>query len=272
MPMKQTPISVSRSHKEKATEGDRHFVTALARGLDVLACFPSGEVQLGNQQLAERCKLPKSTVSRLTMTLSRLGYLIQVPETGRYRLGMSTMALGVAMMSKLDVRQVARPLMQGLAAFAGASVSLGVRERLSMFYIEHCQAQAALTVSSNIGSRYPLAISAMGRAYMAVAEDVERKGLMLALRDQTEGDWTAILAGIEKADQDYRTFGVATSFGDWHSDVNGIGRAFNPGGGLPPMAISCTGPSSRLTPDFLLKEVRPRLIELTQKIETTLPT
>ena len=34
---------------------DRHFVTALARGLDVLACFRSGDKALGNQEIAQRC-------------------------------------------------------------------------------------------------------------------------------------------------------------------------------------------------------------------------
>ena len=52
---------------------DRHFVTALARGLEVLTCFRSGDALLGNGELAERCQLPKSTVSRLAQTLARLG-------------------------------------------------------------------------------------------------------------------------------------------------------------------------------------------------------
>ena len=39
---------------------DRHFVTALSRGLDVLSCFRSGSRLLGNQDISERCRLPKS--------------------------------------------------------------------------------------------------------------------------------------------------------------------------------------------------------------------
>jgi DNA-binding IclR family transcriptional regulator len=269
---------MNHTHKSGNAKGvpggvdeDRHFVTALARGLEVLSCFPTGETQLGNQQLAERCQLPKSTVSRLTMTLTRLGYLIQVPDTRRYRLGMATLALGTALMSRLDVRQVARPLMQELSAFSGASVSLGVRERLSIIYIEHCRARTALTVTSDVGSRFSIATSAMGRAYLAVANEAERKDILLALRAQEEGSWAANQAAIEKAARDHSTLGVTCSFGDWQRDVNGIGRAFEPGGGLPPMAISCTGPSSRLSRDFLLDEVRPRLIELTGRIEASLP-
>lgn len=271
MTMNSASGSLRTAAKKAVVNEDRHFVTALARGLEVLACFPSGESQLGNQELAERCKLPKSTVSRLTMTLTRLGYLIQVPDTGRYRLGMATLALGTAMMSRMDVRQIARPLMQELAAFAGASVSLGTRDRLSMIYVEHCRAQTTLTVSTDVGSRFPFATSAMGRAYLATVEEEERSAIVLALRAQGEGDWPGIQAAIERATQDHDQLGVTCSFGDWQKDVNGIGRAFRPGGGLPRMAISCTGPSSRLSRDFLLDKVRPRLIELTQRVEALLP-
>jgi DNA-binding IclR family transcriptional regulator len=254
-----------------AAKEDRHFVTALARGLEVMGCFRSGDAQLGNQELAQRCKLPKSTVSRLTMTLTRLGYLIQVPDTGRYRLGMASLALGTAMLSQLDIRQIARPVMQELAAISGASVALGARERLSMIYIEHCRAQSVLTIATDVGSRFPLATSAMGRAYLAAADEDERRGIMLALQTQGDGEWPVTQAGIERAVQDYSKLGVTCAFGDWHKDINGIARAVRPGGGLPLMAISCTGPASRLSRDVLLKEVRPRLIELTECIESRLP-
>ena len=93
-----------------ADADDRRYVTALARGLEVLSCFRSGEKLLGNQDIAMRCGLPKSTVSRLTATLTALGYLLHVPQEGKYRLGTATLALGSAMLSGLDVRQLARPL------------------------------------------------------------------------------------------------------------------------------------------------------------------
>jgi DNA-binding IclR family transcriptional regulator len=255
----------------KPPKEDRHFVTALARGLGVLACFRSGDSQLGNQELAERCGLPKSTVSRLTMTLTRLGYLIQVPESGRYRLGMATLSLGSAMLSRLDLRQVARPMMQELAAFSGASVSLGACERLSMIYIEHCRGPATLTLSMDVGARIPLATSAIGRAYLAVIEERQRADIMAQVQKQDPAQWPKVRAAVERAVKDHARLGVTCSFGDWQKEVNGIARAFHPGGGLPPMAINCGGPASSLSKDFLLNEVRPRLIDLTQRLEATLP-
>ncbi len=257
--------------KAKASRQDRHFVTALARGLQVLACFGSGDSQLGNQELAVRCSLPKSTVSRLTMTLTRLGYLIQTPDTGRYRLGMATLSLGSAMLSRLDLRQVARPLMQELAAFSGASLSLGARDRLSMIYIEHCRGPAALTLSMDVGARIPLATSAIGRAWLAVIDQAQRRQVMAEIERSDRPAWPKVRAGIERAVKDHARLGVTCSLGDWQKDVNGIARAFQPGGGLPPMAISCGGAASGLPKDFLLAKVRPRLIELTQRLEAALP-
>lgn len=249
---------------------DRHFVTALARGLEVLACFRSGDKTLGNQEIAQRCKLPKSTVSRLTSTLTKLGYLIQVEESGKYRLGTATLSLGAAMLARLDVRQIARPLMQELADFSRATVSLGTRDRLSMIYIENCRSSAALTLSLDVGSRIPLATSAIGRAYLAIVPERERNEIMERVQELDEFAWIAIRDGIEKSMDEYRQLGVTCSFGDWQKDVNGIAVAFQPGGNLPAMAINCGGPSFNLTKDFLLNEVRPRLIDTVRKLESSL--
>ena len=68
---------------------DRNFITALARGLDILRCFKMGEVDLTNQDFAQRTGLPKPTVSRLTHTLVVLEYLVLIlivsarPKAGR---------------------------------------------------------------------------------------------------------------------------------------------------------------------------------------------
>src|SRR5271154_2731746 len=117
-------------------KSDRHFVTALARGLEVLASFRHGERVLGNQDLSRRCGLAKSTVSRLTNTLTQLGYLVYVEDSGKYSLGTATLSLGSAMLSRLDIRKLAHPLMQELAEFGQCMVSLGSRDRLSMVYID----------------------------------------------------------------------------------------------------------------------------------------
>src|SRR5882762_9200489 len=86
---------------------DRQFVTALARGLEVLRAFEPQDGPLGNQELAERTRLPKPTVSRITHTLTRLGYLEYVPRLSKYRIGIGVLALGHACIGGAALRTAA---------------------------------------------------------------------------------------------------------------------------------------------------------------------
>ncbi len=93
---------MKRPGKKAAT--DRSFVVALSRGLDVLRAFHPNDGLLGNQEIAARTNLPKPTVSRLTYTLTKLGYLTPVPRFEKYQLAPSAMALGYAALANLGVR------------------------------------------------------------------------------------------------------------------------------------------------------------------------
>jgi len=249
---------------------DRHFVTALARGLEVLTCFRSGDALLGNGELAERCRLPKSTVSRLAQTLARLGYLRYVDDVAKYRLGGATLALGSAMLSGMAIRQLARPMMQEVADFSRAVVALGMRVGMGIIYIEVCRNNAALSLSLDVGSRLPLPMTAIGRAYIAGASEEERQDILRQLRATDETGWPRVKRMLDAAIEQHRKIGCTSSFGEWQPDVNGIAIGFRPGGGLPAMAINVGAQSFNLPRAFLLAEVRPRLISVVRRIEEAL--
>jgi len=256
-----------------AAKADRHFVNALGRGLEVLACFRHGDRMLGNQDLARACGLPKSTVSRLTNTLTKLGYLVYVEDSAKYSLGIATLSLGSAMLARLDIRKLAHPRMQELAEFGQCMVSLGTRDRLSMLYIDVVRGSGAVTLSLDMGARIQIATSAMGRAYMTAVSETERGEIMERVRELVADDrWLEIKAGLERALGDIRELGVCCSFGEWQKDVNGIAVPVRPGGGLPPMSINCGAPAYMVSKDFLLEKVRPKLIALANELETSLGT
>jgi len=249
----------------RASLEERYFITALARGLEVLACFRVADKGLSNQQIAERCTLPKSTVTRFTYTLTRLGYLVQ-DSNGRYALGTATLRLGSTMLQGLDIRDMARPLMQELADFSGTTTALAVRDRLSMIYVDVCRSSAALSLSLQVGSRLQLAASAIGRAYLANASDTERKDILDRSRELDDMIHQSMQAGLERAQRDQQQYGCATSFGEWQQDINGIAVSFMPIGGQQLMSINCGGPATSVSREYLLDEVRPRLIALAQRL------
>ncbi len=251
-------------------EGASGAVTSLTRGLDILACFRRGDPPLGNQDIAARCGLPRSTISRLTLTLTRAGWLTHLPAEQKYRLGPAAIALGGAALGGLDIRALARPAMQELASRVGAVIALGMRHGLSMLYLEVTKGNAPVSLNLEAGSRISLAVSAMGRAWLAAAPEAERMEALARLRDLDEGAWPRIEAGIARAREDVVRLGCACSFGEWQEGVNAIAVAFRPGGGQPVLVLNCGAPAFLASPEFLLQEARPALLALAGRLEGVL--
>ena len=112
---------------------DRNFVTALARGLDILRCFGPADEYLGNAELAKRTNIPRPTVSRMTATLTQLGYLRYVPQLEKYRLGPGVLDLGYRYLASEGVRELARPFMQELADATDCMVAIGAPDLEDLF-------------------------------------------------------------------------------------------------------------------------------------------
>lgn len=257
--------STAPAHKE-----DRHFVTALARGLDVLACFRSFDTVLGNAELAQRCGLPRSTVSRLTHTLTELGYLHCLADPVRYRLGSSALALAPAAQEGAAVLGVVRPFMQELADLSQGVASLIVRDRGRMLILENCQSESYLTLRVAAGTRISGLTTSAGRAYLGALPQAEQRQALAAFRAEDGISAARAEAILANSLGEVRRIGCTTSFGEWLPDVNSIAAAFHPGPALPPMTISCSGPNAISPPEHLLKRVRPVLLGHIAAIEAAL--
>lgn len=249
---------------------DRQFVNALARGLELLRCFGPGEVYLTNAELARRSSLPKPTVSRLTHTLTTLGYLNYSESLGKYQLGAGVLALGYRMLSTMDLRKLARPLMEELAEYAQASVSLGARDRLSMVYVESCRSSANVTLRLDVGARIPMATTAMGKALLCVLPEAERNYLLDHVRQRDEANWPKIKASVEQGFKDYQERGFCMSAGEWQGDVHAVGVPVRALDGEQVMAFNCGGPAFLLPHARLEEELGPKLVQLVRRIDTVL--
>ena len=155
------------------------FITALARGLDVLRCFRHGVNALGNLDLARLTGLPKPTISRITYTLTELGYLRYHPDTGKYSPGYGVLALGYGLLAGLEVRELAKASMTELARQTGGAVALGAFDGDAMTYVEAVHGSSALYLRLPVGYRASLD-SAMGRAYLASLPEDECAALARA--------------------------------------------------------------------------------------------
>lgn len=249
---------------------DRKFVTALARGLDVLKCFGAGDPFLSNSQIAERTGLAKSTVSRLSYTLCEKGYLEYLAKHNKYQLSTGVISLSYARLAQMDVRKIARPLMQALAEHTQASVNFGVRDRLNMVYIDTYRNSSTYAVQLDVGSQISIATTSMGRAYLAALSKEKREKLMTEIRLSDKENWPRVKNGIDRALTEYRERGYCLSLGDWRPEAHAIAAPLIPEDGSEIMVFSCSGASFQLRTQELEDDIGPRLLNLVANVKTAM--
>ncbi len=255
--------------RKKPEQKDRKFVEALARGLDVLRAFSQQGGVLGNQDLAKLTGLPKPTISRMTYTLSQLGYLSYNSQLEKYQLDAGVLALGYAYTSNLHVRRIAKPIMETLAERVNLSVGLTIRERLSMLYVENCRGDDSQALRMEVGSSLPLATSAAGRAYLVGLPQDERDIVMKEIKERTDKErWKAIKKGVEAALIEYESTGFVTSLGDWDRAVNSVGVPLHLMDGRV-LALNCGGPTYLVSEQLAKDSLGPQLVHIARDIVAT---
>ncbi|MFZ1174220.1 MAG: IclR family transcriptional regulator [Bradyrhizobium sp.] len=258
---------MKRQGKKVAT--DRSFVVALSRGLNVLRAFQANDGLLGNQEIAARTNLPKPTVSRLTYTLTKLGYLTPVPRFEKYQLAPAAMALGYAALANLGVRHLSEPFREELMRETGGAVAVGARDRLSMIYFGQSRGMT-IGVQLDVGSRVPIATTAMGRAYLWALPEEERNTLLRELKEHYGSRWAKMRDGIERAGEIVAKHGFVISAGEWHDDIAAAGVALKLNDGTGPYAFNCGAPAFRFTEERLRNDIGPRLLTMVRNIEAAL--
>ena len=261
----QVPATFSYEH-----EGDRQFATTLARGLEVLRCFTPLEPLLGNKEISVRTGLPKPTVSRLTYTLTKLGYLRHNMRLGKYQLGSAVLSIGYPLLASMNVRQVARPLMKELADYCNGSVSMGIRDRLSMVYVESCRSGNGITTLPDIGTSVPIAQSVMGRAFLYACTPPEREAVLNQMKVKEPEMLRKYQASITKSLEDIRAKGYCTSIGDLRREVHATGVPMRRNVDGEIVTFNCGVPAFTLKKGQLEDDLGPRLVAMVRNIEASL--
>ncbi len=257
-----TPL-IHHSPDGDNTTGDRQFATTLARGMQLLRCFTPEHPVLGNRELSDRTGLPKPTISRLTYTLSQLGYLRPERETGKYQLGTAVLTLSYPLLANIPLRQVVRSPMRKLAEKLGGSVSLGMRDRLSIVYVETSRSRSIQAQRySDIGMSHPIIAAANGRAYLAGCSVAERETLLNEIRIKTPDDWSKWGPGAQEMIEEWRTRGFCYSYKGYRPDVCTVGVPYRHATRGELFVFNCVLGAQAVKPGQLENEVGPALLEM----------
>lgn len=264
----QDPADLEYNQNVASAADDRQFATTLARGLDVLRSFSVVRPVLGNKEIAEETGLPRATVSRFTYTLVKLGYLRGDPATSKYRLGPAVISLGYPLLATLALRQAARPLMNELARQTRSSVSMGIRDRLSIVYVETSRASAPWSAQlSDIGLRYPIASTAIGHAYIAGLDQAAREALLNEIRVHTPAMWTRHQERLLAVRAELTRKGFC-SYGEQHPDFHAVGVPFGLAGTGDPVVFNCVAQVDVASRETVEKTLGPQLVAMVEQLRS----
>ena len=152
-------------------------VSAVRHAVEVLTALSQTGGPLGVSALARLVGRHKSTVSRILATLEETSLVERDQATGQYRLGLGLVALAGPLLRNLDVRKVARPLLEELARSCGETASLSLWDGQAAVIVEQILGNRAIAHVALPGRRVPAHCTAAGKVLLAHCPKVEREAV-----------------------------------------------------------------------------------------------
>jgi DNA-binding IclR family transcriptional regulator len=253
---------------EGGSEGD--VIQVVSRAFDVLRCFEGHEARLGNLEISSRCGLPRSTVSRLTHTLTRMGQLVYLPGDQKYRIGPSAVAMSTSLTRGLQLRHLIRLRLQQVAEQLPGTVGFVIPDRFHLVFLEVGRAANAVGLSSTSGSRLAIASTAAGHAYAAALSPEACEALLAEMEREVPDGAGMLRPRLEANRRALQERGYVVVCGLWSPHINGLAIPVWSPQYQTYVAVTIGLLSAAYNEQRLHREVAPRLLELSGSISAML--
>jgi IclR family transcriptional regulator, pca regulon regulatory protein len=247
---------------------DGAFVRSLERGLLVIRALSSSEPQ-ALSDVARTTGVSRAAARRFLLTLEQLGYVRQAG--GRFALTPRVLELGYAYLSSLTLPEVAQPHLERLVASTRESSSLAILDGEDIVYIARVPTTRIMTVSINVGTRFPAWATAMGRVLLAGLPEAELDAYVAdvplrRLTSHTIGSEAALRAEIGRV----RAQGWAIVDQELEEGLRSVAAPVRDRGGRVVAAVNVSTHASRHTPESIRRQHLPPLLETTAAVEADL--
>ncbi|WP_069814052.1 IclR family transcriptional regulator [Streptomyces sp. TP-A0874] len=220
--------------------------STLLKGLSVLEALAASSEPRGVSDLARELGRPKSNIHRTLQSLQAAGY-VTAGAGGVYACSLKLFELGNAIADRVDVRTLAQPAMERLAAQTRETVHLALLDGWEVIYLHKIESSEPVRAYSRVGGRAPAHCVASGKALLAYQPASLLAELPPVLDSYTEATTTeadAVRGELETVRQQ----GYAVNRGEWRAEVGGLAAVVLGPGGVPAAALGVSGPLSRIEP------------------------
>ncbi len=126
-------------------------VQSVERAFAILNSMRHGAT--GVSEISVATKLPKSTVSRLLLTLADLGVVEPIAHSGGYRIGPVLHELGSLGGARRSLAEIARPFLIDLTRLTGEAAGLSVLAGNKVLYLDSVESDTDIQVRDWTGER-----------------------------------------------------------------------------------------------------------------------
>src|SRR5262249_53476986 len=162
----------------RKTDSSPYKVQVLDRSLAIIDALANARDDASLAELAEKVKLHKSTVHRLTSILERHGIVERDARSGRYRLGRRRFELGSIGMGRFNILARADPHLERLLFVRDETGHLRAPAADDVRYLDKIHPVRSVRMASRIGRRTPVHCTSVGKAILAFLRKSEADDIL----------------------------------------------------------------------------------------------
>lgn len=252
--------------RDQPDEADTPAIQSLVRGLSVIRAFDADHSHMPLSGVARRTGLSRATARRILHTLASLGY---VDTDGKeFSLRPRILELGYAYLSSLGLPELSMPHLERLTLEVDESCSVAVLDGTEIFYVARVAKRRIMTVSINVGTRFPAHLTSMGRVLIAGLSDSDRDNLLSHIDWTPRTDHTITeRRQLEAELGNIGDQGWAMVDQELEEGLRSIAAPIRNSAGHTIAAVNVSASSRRGTPETIRAEILPSLLKAAENIE-----
>lgn len=226
---------------------ERSGIQSLERAFAILEEIARGRNGVTLAELSKRLGLHNSTVFHLVQTMVSLGYVRQIRESKRYRIGRPLFALAAASQDEIELISLATPILEGLSADTGETGHLGVWSGGSVVVVAKTPGSGTFQMVGGVGVLRPAYCTGLGKALLAAIPQMHLDRYLAATELRPLSAKTITEPDIlRKQLDDIRRDGIAFDDGEFDPEVRCLSVAVRDFTTQVTAALGISGPIWRL--------------------------
>jgi IclR family acetate operon transcriptional repressor len=264
-------MTADRASSDAVEIGEPNYpIASVDSALRLLLLFGQRQ-ELRIADVSRELGVAPSTAHRLTKMLEYHGFVSQDPGSKAYRAGPMLVKVGLQVLQDIDIRAVARPMLQQLVARVDETGNLGMLQGTEVLMLDSIETRRSLRVGARVGRVLPAHASASGRALLAEMPPEQLREIYPNARlPRTTQNTIATRRQLEEELAATRARGYAVQRGEIEDEVAAVAAAVRERPGGANFAVAVALPVFRLD-DARLSELGRAVVKTAANLSRALP-